>query len=194
MGRCSRPPRRHPPQPRTGQCVDRRRGVAQGAPDRRSPWSRDRQGRLAGSPAAGPAARRTLSRAPARPAGAVDAVAEASLRAGRAAGETSPVALRLLPARRRRHRRAVYGFARTADDIGDEAPPEQRLRLLDELETDLRRLYARYGGNITPSRRDSRPGGGGAGPQNPAAPALLPAPAPAGPPPPPLLRPLPPSP
>ena len=65
--------------------------------------------------------------------------------AERAAGENFPVALRVLPTSRRRYLMAVYGFARTADDIGDRAPPEQRLRLLDELEADLRRLYARDG-------------------------------------------------
>jgi squalene synthase HpnC len=37
---------------------------------------------------------------------------------------------------------AVYGFARSADDMGDEAPPGERLRLLDELDADLSRLYA----------------------------------------------------
>jgi squalene synthase HpnC len=61
--------------------------------------------------------------------------------AGRAAGENFPVALRLLPARHRRHLMAVYRFARTVDDVGDEAPPDQRLKLLDELESDLARLY-----------------------------------------------------
>jgi squalene synthase HpnC len=61
--------------------------------------------------------------------------------AGQAAGENFPVALRLLPARYRRHLAAVYGFARSADDMGDEAAPGQRLALLDELEADLDRLY-----------------------------------------------------
>src|SRR5215469_14595591 len=77
---------------------------------------------------------------PALAAGAaVDAVDPG---AGRAAGENFPVALRVLPTSRRRYLMAVYGFARTADGIGDRAPPDQRLRLLDELEADLRRLYA----------------------------------------------------
>ena len=62
--------------------------------------------------------------------------------AGRASGENFPVALRLLPTSRRKYLMAVYGFARTTDDIGDQAPPGQRIRLLDELEHDLRRLYA----------------------------------------------------
>jgi squalene synthase HpnC len=75
-----------------------------------------------------------------------EAADEADLLAGQAAGENFPVALRLLPARCRRHLTAVYGFARTVDDIGDEAPPDQRSRLLDDLEADLRRLYARHGG------------------------------------------------
>ena len=60
----------------------------------------------------------------------------------RATRENFPVALRFLPGRYRRHLMAVYGFARTADDIGDQAPAGDRLRLLDELQADLIRLYA----------------------------------------------------
>jgi squalene synthase HpnC len=62
--------------------------------------------------------------------------------AGQAAGENFPVALRLLPGRYRRHLAAVYGFARSADDMGDEAPPPERLALLDELAADIGRLYS----------------------------------------------------
>ena len=72
----------------------------------------------------------------------------------RATRENFPVALRFLPGRYRRHLMAVYGFARTADDIGDQAPAGDRLRLLDELQADLTRLYAQ--------RADG--GEGGAGP------------------------------
>jgi squalene synthase HpnC len=61
--------------------------------------------------------------------------------ADQASGENFPVALRLLPARYRQRLAAVYGFARAVDDMGDEAPPGDRLRLLDELEADLGRLY-----------------------------------------------------
>jgi squalene synthase HpnC len=46
----------------------------------------------------------------------------------------------MLPAGRRRHLMAVYGFARITDDIGDEAPPAEQPRPLDELEADLGRL------------------------------------------------------
>jgi squalene synthase HpnC len=70
---------------------------------------------------------------------AVDAVDPG---AERAAGENFPVALKILPGSRRRYLMAVYRFARTTDDIGDQAPPDQRLRLLDDLEADVRRLYA----------------------------------------------------
>ncbi len=77
----------------------------------------------------------------------------------KAADENFPVALRLLPGRYRRHLSAVYGFARSADDMGDEAPPDERLALLDELEADLGRLY--------------RPGG--EGPRLPVIQALAPA-------------------
>jgi squalene synthase HpnC len=58
----------------------------------------------------------------------------------RSTRENFPVALRMLPAGPRRHLLAVYGYARITDDIGDEAPPADRPRLLDELEADLRRL------------------------------------------------------
>ena len=51
------------------------------------------------------------------------------------------MALRLLPGRYRRRLEAVYGFARAVDDMGDEAPPGERARLLDALEADLGRLY-----------------------------------------------------
>ena len=81
--------------------------------------------------------------------------------AAQATAENFPVALRALPARYRRHLMAVYRFARTVDDIGDAALPAtadpvtapagsahrpgdqaaERLRLLDELDDDLGRLY-----------------------------------------------------
>jgi squalene synthase HpnC len=101
--------------------------------------------------------------------------------AAQAPAENFPVALRALPARYRRHLMAVYRFARTVDDIGDEALPATvattpvtegagvkpvadggpvasgvpvvgdapaadtaafRLRLLDDLDADVGRLYA----------------------------------------------------
>jgi len=104
---------------------------------------------------------------PAASGAAVDAVDPG---AGRAAGENFPVALRVLPASRRRYLMAVYGFARTADDIGDQAPPDQRLRLLDELEADLRHLYADRDG-----ARDPGQGGDGAEPRSRVVGALGPA-------------------
>src|SRR5260370_37530868 len=70
-----------------------------------------------------------------------------------APGENFPVALRLLPARHRRHLTNLYFFARLTDDLGDEARDRQaggtdndvsdlRLRLLDQLSADVRRIYA----------------------------------------------------
>jgi squalene synthase HpnC len=53
-----------------------------------------------------------------------------------AAGENFSVASRLLPRAVRAHLLAVYGFARLADDIGDEADGD-RLALLDWLEAEL---------------------------------------------------------
>ncbi len=65
-----------------------------------------------------------------------------------ASGENFPVALRLLPARYRRHLTNLYFFARLTDDLGDEARDAQadtselRLRLLDELAADVEAIYA----------------------------------------------------
>ena len=67
----------------------------------------------------------------------------------RAAGENFPVASLLAPREARPHLRAIYGFARLVDTIGDEAAGD-RERLLDALEAELeeprseimRRLHA----------------------------------------------------
>ena len=82
-----------------------------------------------------------LTHAPARDAPAQTAEAVTLTAAAQASAENFPVALRILPARYRRHLMALYGFARLTDDIGDEAAPEARLRLLDELEADVARIY-----------------------------------------------------
>jgi squalene synthase HpnC len=54
----------------------------------------------------------------------------------RASGENFPVASLLAPRAARPHLRAIYGFARLVDTIGDEAAGD-RLALLDELEREL---------------------------------------------------------
>ena len=54
----------------------------------------------------------------------------------RRSGENFPVASLLAPADARPHLRAIYGFARLVDNIGDEAEGD-RLALLDELEREL---------------------------------------------------------
>src|SRR6202020_878312 len=64
-----------------------------------------------------------------------------SAAAAQARAENFPVALRLRPGGYRRRLEAVYGYARAVDDMGDEAPPGERGRLLDALEADLGRLY-----------------------------------------------------
>ena len=75
-------------------------------------------------------------------AAAPGTAAEVSLgAAAQASAENFPVAIRILPARYRRHLMALYGFARLTDDIGDEVTPEARLRLLDELEADVARIF-----------------------------------------------------
>ena len=78
---------------------------------------------------------------PTAPPGAASAEAVSLTAAGQASAENFPVALRILPARYRRHLMALYGFARLTDDIGDEVSPAERMRLLDELEADVRRIY-----------------------------------------------------
>jgi squalene synthase HpnC len=70
-----------------------------------------------------------------------------------AARENFPVATRLLPARHRADLRAVYGYARLVDDIGDEAPPEQRAKLLDLVDDDLDRVFAGRTPNLPQLRR-----------------------------------------
>jgi squalene synthase HpnC len=54
----------------------------------------------------------------------------------RAAGENFPVVSLVAPRWARPHLRAVYGFARLVDQLGDDAPGD-RLRLLDALEREL---------------------------------------------------------
>ena len=86
--------------------------------------------------------------APARPGAPDDAQAAAGALSRRPdevatqqAGENFPVALRVLPRRVRGHLKALYGYARYVDDLGDEAPGD-RLQLLDAVEADLDELYA----------------------------------------------------
>ena len=54
----------------------------------------------------------------------------------RAAGENFPVASLLAPREARPHLRAIYGFARLVDNLGDEAHGDRTV-LLDELEREL---------------------------------------------------------
>jgi squalene synthase HpnC len=63
-------------------------------------------------------------------------------------GENFPVALRIIPARHRAHLFALYCFARLTDDLGDQAKAAGedtnafRLKLLDDLQADIDRIYA----------------------------------------------------
>ena len=59
----------------------------------------------------------------------------------RASGENFPVALRLLPRAVQGHLRAVYGYARLVDNLGDEYPGD-RLAALDWVEAQLDDLFA----------------------------------------------------
>ena len=58
-----------------------------------------------------------------------------------ASGENFPVAMRVLSREHRRRLLAVYGFARLADELGDELTGD-RLAALDWLEGELDRAYA----------------------------------------------------
>ena len=59
----------------------------------------------------------------------------------RAAHENFPVALRLLPRAVQGHLRAIYGYARLVDNLGDEYPGD-RLAALDWVEAQLDGLFA----------------------------------------------------
>src|SRR6478672_6239098 len=61
--------------------------------------------------------------------------------AARASSENFPVASFLFPRTLRPHLRAVYGFARLVDILGDEAEGD-RLALLDELEREVEACYS----------------------------------------------------
>jgi squalene synthase HpnC len=78
---------------------------------------------------------------PSPPAPAGPAVPSAEDVLSQAGQENFPVASRVLPKAARGHLMAIYGFARLADDIGDEAAGD-RLALLDWLEQELRRAAA----------------------------------------------------
>ena len=60
---------------------------------------------------------------------------------GKADRENFPVASWFLPRATRRHLLAIYGFARLADDLGDEAAGD-RLRHLDQLQSELEQAFA----------------------------------------------------
>ena len=59
----------------------------------------------------------------------------------RASGENFPVALRLLPREVRDHLRAIYGYARLIDNLGDEYPGD-RQAALDWAEAQIDALFA----------------------------------------------------
>lgn len=59
----------------------------------------------------------------------------------RAAGENFPVALRVLPTRLQGHLKAIYGYARLTDNLGDEYPGD-RSAALDWVEEELDALFA----------------------------------------------------
>jgi len=107
-------------------------------------------------------------------AGSAAAVAIGGAAVAQAGAENFPVALRVLPRRYRRDLAAVYGFARSVDDMGDEAAPGQRLELLDELEADIGRLYqkVRWAGAPGPGGAGNEPGPAGDGPRLPVVRAL----------------------
>ncbi|WP_007519248.1 squalene synthase HpnC [Pseudofrankia saprophytica] len=76
----------------------------------------------------------------AEPAGVTDLAATTDEVLRAAYGENFPVSPMVLPAGIRDHFKALYGFARLVDDIGDEAPGD-RLALLDRLGADLELIW-----------------------------------------------------
>jgi squalene synthase HpnC len=78
---------------------------------------------------------------PQRPAGDCSGMKDVSAVARRARTENFPVASLLFPRRVRPHLRAIYGFARLVDILGDEIE-EDRLAALDELEAEVERCYS----------------------------------------------------
>jgi squalene synthase HpnC len=84
---------------------------------------------------------------------------ESAYVAARARTENFPVASLLFPRALRPHLRAVYGFARLVDILGDEAAGD-RLALLDELERELEACYAHKQvarGRALPGRAADKP-------------------------------------
>jgi squalene synthase HpnC len=73
-----------------------------------------------------------------------------------APSENFPVANRLLPAGIRGDLLALYGFARLVDDVGDEAPGDRLLMLVD-LERDLERAFEPAGTPANPLIAALRP-------------------------------------
>lgn len=84
------------------------------------------------------AAALALAREDSEPAGVPGAAAVMA----RASAENFPVALRLLGGRERRALLAVYGFARLADELGDEFDGD-RLAALDWLEGEVNRAFTK---------------------------------------------------
>jgi len=100
----------------------------------------------------GPAGKSGLDEGASAPG--IEVAAEVSLAvAAKASGENFPVALRMLPRAWRAHLVALYGFARLTDDLGDEPLPgippgtspeairATRLRLLDDLQADVAKIF-----------------------------------------------------
>ena len=78
---------------------------------------------------------------PESPADAVARSADLDAVMERARHENFPVALRVLPGHLQEHLRAIYGYARLTDNLGDEHPGD-RMAALDWLEQQLDSLYA----------------------------------------------------
>ena len=91
------------------------------------------------APSAGRAGRRPQM--PAAAAAAVERQVGLEAVMARAAHENFPVALRLLPRAVRGHLRAIYGYARLVDNLGDEYPGD-RAAALDWVEAQLDGLFA----------------------------------------------------
>jgi squalene synthase HpnC len=80
-----------------------------------------------------------------------------------ASGENFPVALRMLPARHRRHLTNLYFFARLTDDLGDEAREANEPREANEAREANEPREAQTGPNDAASPGDDTGGTGGTG-------------------------------
>src|SRR5215472_6134047 len=118
-------------------------------------WTGRGQAAFQGEDMGEPVPQRSATQRPAAVLANDAALRQAPAVAAKAGSENFPVALRMLPRTYRQHLMAVYVFARTADDLGDEAPAAERMRLLAELEAEVLALYESIAGGSVAELSDA---------------------------------------